>query len=225
MAEPALSVEAPALPELAGVWWRPVVDERRLRRTGRVWTLVALAHSLPFLAAAAALSVLKPVTIPIAVVLVVHAWAIPELYAARGAGVLKRRRRDDRGSAEAVALGLLGDLVGHRARELHARTGLALEQGRLGVWLLGEAGALLVRPGGRRVHCYCVKVPDGELPPSDRCAHLLLALREDEAGFATVANLAFAGAVWRLRRRVPAKVREALSEAVVQARATRSSRS
>ena len=105
-------------------------------------------------------------------------------------------------AAEATALGLLGDLVGHEARELHARTGLVMERGALGVWLVGEAGALLVR--GRRVHCWCVRVPDPTLPSSDRIAHLLLALREDEEGFATVANHAFAGARWRVRRRLPA---------------------
>ena len=64
---------------------------------------------------------------------------------------------------------------------------------------MGEAGALLVTPGGRRVHCFCVRVTDRDLPPSDRVAHLLLALREDEVGFATVANHAFAGAPWRVR--------------------------
>ena len=113
---------------------------------------------------------------------------------------------------ERTALGLLGDLLGHDARELHARTGLALERGSLGVWLVAEAGALLVRPGGRRVDCWCVKV-DGDLPSADRTAHLLLALREDEAGFATVANLAFSGAPWRLRRRLPAAMRPALAAA------------
>ena len=46
----------------------------------------------------------------------------------------------------------------------------------------------------------------------DRIAHLLLALRTDEAGFATVANLAFAGAGWRVRRRLPARMRGALRE-------------
>ena len=76
-----------------------------------------------------------------------------------------------------------------------------LEPGRLGTWLVGEAGALLVR--GRRVHCFCVRVNDPDLPSADRIAHLLLALRTDEQGFATVANQAFAGARWRVRRRLP----------------------
>jgi hypothetical protein len=221
----AVAAGEPGLPELTAVWWRRRVDETRLRRTDRLWTLVAIAHTIPFLAAAAALSILKPVTIPVGIVLVVHAWAIPELYAARGAGVLEAGRRLPSGArdraAEAVAAGLLGDLLGHQARELHARTRLVMESGRLGVWLLGEAGAVLVRPGGRRVHCYCVKVADPGLPPSDRAAHLLLALREDECGFATVANLAFAGARWRLRRRVPPKVREALAAAGLAASAAR----
>lgn len=160
---------------------------------------------------------LKPVTIPLGVVLLIHAWAIPELYAARGAAVIKLRdRRDD--PAERVAVGLLCDLLGHRARELYARTGLALERGGLGVWLVGEMGALLVAPGGRRVHCHCVKVTEAGLPAADRVAHLLLALREDEAGFATVANLVFAGAPWRVRRRIRQPAREALAVAVAEAR-------
>jgi hypothetical protein len=159
------------------------------------------------------------VTIPIALLLIIHAWAIPELYAARGAGVVKRRHGAGAGGqAERTALGLLGDLLDHRAHELHARTGLALERGQLGAWLVGEAGALLVRPGGHRVHCYCVKVAEPGLPRSDRVAHLLLALREDESGFATVANLAFSGAPWRLRRRVPPPIREALAVGIEQAR-------
>jgi hypothetical protein len=103
--------------------------------------------------------------------------------------------------------------VGHDARDLHARTGLVLERGSLGVWLVGEAGALLVRPGGRRVHCWCVRVPDPDLPSSDRIAHLLLALRTDETGFATVANHAFSGAAWRLRRRMDPRGRPALAAA------------
>ena len=49
-----------------------------------------------------------------------------------------------------------------------------------------------------------------ESPSADRIAHLLLALREDELGFATVANHAFAGARWRVRRRLPRAMRPAL---------------
>ena len=115
--------------------------------------------------------------------------------------------------AEPVAQGLLGDLLDHEARALQARTGLALERGTLGTWLVGEAGALVAMPGGRSVHCFCVRVTDRDLPPSDRVAHLLLALREDEVGFATVANHAFAGARWRVRRRLPAAMRPALAAA------------
>jgi hypothetical protein len=167
--------------------------------------------------------VLKPVTIPVGLVLILHAWVIPELYAARGAGVVRPRRARPRSNAadplsEQVALGLLGDLLDHFARDLHSRTGLVLERGRLGTWLVGATGALLVRPGGRRVHCYCVKVSEPGLPPSDQTAHLLLALREHESGFATIANLAFAGAPWRLRRRLPGAAREALEVAVREAR-------
>jgi hypothetical protein len=217
-----------SLPELANVYWRPRATDRSLTRTGRLWTATTLAHTVPFLATAVLLILLKPVTTPVALAAVAQAWIIPELYAARGANVLRRpgdRRSRGRRSPgaedpqpEQVAVGFLGDLVGHLARELHARTGLVLERGKLGVWVLGESGALLVRPGGKRVHCLCVSVPDRELPPSDRIAHLLLALRTDEAGFATVANLAFAGAPWRLRRRLDRPGREALEQAVAAAR-------
>jgi hypothetical protein len=119
---------------------------------------------------------------------------------------------------EATALLLLGDLVSDEARTLHATTGLLVERHALGVWVVGEAGALLVRPGGHRVNTYCVTAADKELPRSDRIAHLLLALRCDEAGFATVANLAFSGATWRLRRRLPAPQRAALVAARTIAR-------
>ncbi len=212
-----MTTVAEPLPELAGVYWRPRVDERRLRRSGRLWTLSAAAHTIPLVTAAVALALLNPVTIPVGLILVAHAWAIPELYASRGSNVVRSKGRAG-ARAERVALGLLGDLVGHEARALHARTGLILERGRLGTWLVGEAGALLVRPGGRRVNCYCVTVPDPSLPSGDRTAHLLLALRSDERGFATVANLAFSGAPWRLRRRLPERAREGLREAVSRAR-------
>jgi hypothetical protein len=58
-----------------------------------------------------------------------------------------------------------------------------------------------------------VNVPDSQLPAGDRIAHLLLALRTDEVGFATVANVAFSGARWRLSRRVARPMREALRAA------------
>jgi hypothetical protein len=198
-----------ALPENAAVHWRPRMDAGRLRYLGRTWTASTVAQAVPMVATAVLLLFLDPVTIPVGLILLVHAWAIPELYANRGVKVVKPKARSDR-AAEATALGLLGDLVGHDARALHTRTGLVMERGALGVWLVGEAGALLVRGGGRRVHCWCVRATDANLPSSDRIAHLLLALRADEQGFATVANQAFAGARWRVRRRLPARMRPAL---------------
>jgi hypothetical protein len=205
-------VSTAALPETAAVYWRPRVDERSLARRGRTWTLTTVAHTIPFCVAALVLFVLEPLSAPVGAIMIAHAWAIPELYAKRGSNVLRPRPRRDDGP-ERTALGLLGDLIGHEARALHARTGLVLERGALGVWLVGEAGAVLVRPGGRRVYCWCVHVNDPSLPSADRIAHLLLALRTDEQGFATVANLAFSGHRRRVRRRVPPRLRPALDAA------------
>jgi hypothetical protein len=203
-----------AIPERASVHWRRPVDESLLRRNARWWTLTTMVHTIPFLLAAPVLFVLKPITTPIGIVLLIHAWVIPELYAARGAGVLRPRRRRSH-AAEHRAMLLLADLVDEPNRRLYDATGLVTAPGRLGTWILGEAGALLVRPGGRRVNCYCVRVPGSDLPAGDRVAHLLLALRCDEAGFATVANLTFSGAAWRLRRRIRAEQRPALAAARV----------
>jgi hypothetical protein len=211
---------APALPETAAVHWRPRADARRLRSRGRTWTLTTFAHTVPFIATAGGMFALEPLSFPVGLAALAHAWAIPELYARRGANVVRPRPRGEAG-AEVVALGLLGDLVGHDARELHARTGLVPERGALGVWLVAEAGAVLVTHGGRRVFAWCVKVPEPGLPSGDRIAHLLLALRADEQGFATVANLAFSGAPWRLRRRMPPRTRAALDAGIRMARVSK----
>lgn len=210
---PALAgCDDPGLPERAEVYWRPRADAASLRRSERRWTVCTLWHTVPFLCTAIVLTVVAPVTAPVALVLIAHAWIIPELYAARGAGVLRPRRPAGAGP-EQRALLLLGDLIDDPARRLHAGTGLVLERGALGVWLIGEAGAVLVRDGGRRADCYCVKASGADLPAADRIAHLLLALRCDERDFVTIANLAFSGAVWRVRRRLRAEQRSGLTRA------------
>jgi hypothetical protein len=210
-------VSTEVLPETAAVYWRPRVDEWLLRMQARLWTLTAVAHVVPFVLAALVLLALEPLSFPVGLAALAHAWIIPELYAKRGANVLRPRPRRGEGP-ERTALGLLGDLVGHDARDLHERTGLVVERRRLGVWVVGEQGAVLVRPRARRVHCFCVHAEDPDLPSSDRIAHLLLALRTDEQGFATVANLAFCGARWRVRRRLPPRLRPALDRAGRMAR-------
>jgi hypothetical protein len=201
-----------ALPELASVPWRARTDARWLRRWERIWHAWTLLYTVPFVAAGVAMVWLAPIAAPVAIVAAAHAWIIPELYAARGASVARAKGARNQG-AETVAQGLLGDLLDGPERQLQRDTGLALDRGQLGTWLVGEAGALLVRPGGRRLHAFCVSATEADLPPSDRIAHLLLALRVDEEGFATVANHTFAGAPWRVRRRLPEPMRPALDAA------------
>jgi hypothetical protein len=230
----AETAPTPALPELANVPWRERQNPRQLKRWGRLWTLWIAAITVQFVVGGAALLIIAPITAPVALACFAHAWIIPELYAFRGASVVRPKgtRHIARGVAvrawaegsprqegltpsdgEPAAQGLLADLLGHEPRELQRKTGLALEPGSLGIWLVGEAGALLVNAGGRRVHCFCVRTTDPDLPPSDRIAHLLLALRSDEIGFATVANHAYSGAAWRIRRRLPKPMRPALDAA------------
>jgi hypothetical protein len=208
------------LPETAAVHGRPPMDAARLRKRGALWTLTTAAHVAPFLAAGVVLLLVQPLAVAVSLASFAHAWIIPMLYAARGANVLRPKRRAGAADpgAERTALGLLGDLVGHDARDLHARTGLLTERGRLGTWVVGEAGAVLLTARGRRATCFCVRVDDPQLPAADRSAHLLLALRADEVGFATVANMAFSGARWRVRRRLPEALRPALEAAAAQER-------
>jgi hypothetical protein len=217
----AADVAASRLPEAEALAWREGVSERTLRRDGRRWTVWTASVVFLFVMPGVVLVWIEPLTFPAALVCFAHAYAVPRIQAARGARSPRPigSERSAAGSigaerAEGVALGLLADLVGHEARELLGRTGLALQSGRLGAWLVGEEGAILVRPAGRRAFCWCVRIAEPEgLPAGDRVAHLLLALREDEEGFATVANLQFSGAVWRVRRRLGGRVREALDAA------------
>jgi hypothetical protein len=214
-----------ALPELAAVPWRRRETDRTLRTRARLWTLTMVAHVVPFCVVAVVMFLIEPYAAPVSLIALAQAWIIPGLYAVRGANTVKPRVHERAPSpymheAEPVAQGLLGDLLGHDARELQRETGLAMERGQMGVWLVGERGALLVVPGGRIVHCFCVMASDDQLPPSDRIAHLLLALRTDEQGFATVANHAFAGAPWRVRRRMVKRAKPALTAAVRAARSS-----
>ena len=123
---------AQALPELATVPWRQPTDARWLRRWGRIWHAWTLLYTIPFIAAAVGMFLLDPLATPVALAALAHAWIIPELYAFRGASVVRPKVRAERAPAEPVAQGLLGDLLGHDERELQRRTGLALERGRPG---------------------------------------------------------------------------------------------
>jgi hypothetical protein len=168
-----------------------------------MWTAITVAHVVPFIAAGI-------------VLFLSSRWRAgqpgqprsrlghPRALRAAGANVVRPKASRSPAEAEARSVGLLGDLVGHEARALHARTGLVLERGRLGAWLVGPAGALLAPTGWASGRLLLRRVNDPALPSGDRIAHLLLALRADEEGFATVANLglqrrdlARAPAAWR----------------------------
>ena len=210
------------LVEARALGWRERASAQTLKRDGRRWTMWTMGVVLTFTAPSLLLVGLEPLLAPFALIWAAHGWAVCRMQAGKGVTSIvpigsarsAARRRDADGGAADVALGLLGDLVGHGERELLARTGLALERGSLGVWLVGEQGALLVEPPGRRIHSFCVRVADAaDLPAGDRVAHLLLALREDELGFLTVANMNFSGATWRCRLRMKREQRPALDAA------------
>src|SRR3954447_11406694 len=88
-----MAADPQPLPELAAVHWRPRIDARALDRGDRLWTLTTVAHVVPFVAAAAALLALEPLTLRVALVCLVHAWVIPALYAQRAATVVRPRPR------------------------------------------------------------------------------------------------------------------------------------
>src|SRR5438093_9074806 len=140
------------LEEAAALWWREETTQRTLNRDGRRWTLWTAWIVIAFTAPGVVLLLLSPLALPVALGCFAHAWMVPWLQARRGARSvvpIGTERSPSPGGASSgadrVALGLLADLVGHEERELLTRTGLVLERGNLGVWLVGERGALMVR--------------------------------------------------------------------------------
>jgi hypothetical protein len=145
-----------------------------------MWTTwVVLLFSAP----GVALLWIEPLTFPVALLCFAHAWAVPWIQARRGTRAVialgserSAAARDGQTGTEGVALGLLADLVGKEGIDFLKLTGFATYAGKLGIWLVGEQGALLVRDGvvGRRVFAWCVRVGDTDgLPAADRgCASI-----------------------------------------------------
>ena len=148
------------LPELGQVPWRARTDERYLRRNARVWTTWTLAYGIPFPAAAVGLMLLEPLAFPVALACLAHGWIIPELYAFRGASVLRPkgppRNLPELGQNPLAGRGRHAVLLaaGYGAPEDH-QSGVA----RKLTQLLGLSAALvvhrdvaLVEPGAKLLH-------------------------------------------------------------------------
>ena len=114
------------------------------RASGCCWTL---AYTVPFIAAGVVLAGRAAARVP------GRARELrPRLDHPRAVRVPRRERAAAEGRratrrSEPVAQGLLGDLLGHEARELQRATGLAMERSGMGVWLVGEAGRGAVAAG------------------------------------------------------------------------------
>ena len=98
-----------------------------------------MALTVPFVLTGVGLLAVTWLTIPVAAIAFAQAWINPELYAFRGASVLRPKGARHEHS-EPVAQGLLGDLLGHDERELQARTGIALQRGRSACGWWGRPG-------------------------------------------------------------------------------------
>ena len=110
------------------------------------------------------LAIVKPILMPISVIAFVHAWAIPELYAARGAGVV-RAGTPAGGAADRRALGLLGDLIGpRRARAPRAHRSGARARRARGV--AARRGGRTARPARRASHALLLR--EGDRPGASR---------------------------------------------------------
>ena len=149
-----------ALPELGSVPWRARTDARWLRRWQRIWHAWTLLYTVPFVAAAVGMLWLDPITAPVALVAAAHAWIIPELYAARGATVAP----PEGAAPRACRAGRAGP-ARRPARPRRARAAASDRAGAASAasWASGSSARpapCWSRPGGRCVHCFCVRATD-----------------------------------------------------------------
>ena len=135
---------------------------------------------------AALLIWLEPLALPVALACLAHAWVIPELYAAaRARTSCGPRRRADRRAESARARAARRPRRPRRARPARPHRARRSSAGASATWLVGEAGALLVRSGGRRGGLLVHRRPrtgDAALrrphrPPPARAAHRRAGLR------------------------------------------------
>ena len=84
-----MAAGAGALPELEGVAWRRRADARSLLLRERISAAYTTLYVTPLIVVAAGMVWLEPFLFPVSALALVHAWVIPELFANRGAGVVR----------------------------------------------------------------------------------------------------------------------------------------
>ena len=193
-------------------------DARWLRRWGRIWHAWTLLYTVPFIAAGVGLIVLEPLAAPVALAALRarldHPRAVRLPGGERGAAEGPAQRGGRAGGAGPARRPARPRRARASARD-RPRAG-ARRAGRLAAW--ARPARCSCRPAAGASTASAWRATERELPPSDRIAHLLLALRVDEEGFATVANHAFAGAPWRVGGGCPRRMRPALDAARLAAR-------
>ena len=138
---------------------------------------------MPFVIAGVVIFMLEPWAAPVSLLAFAHAWAIPELYAHRGASVV-RPKGPRNAHAEPVAQGLLGDLLAHEPRALQARTGLALERGALGS-VAGGRGGGAAGDAGRPARALLLRARDRPRPAARPTASRTCCWRSERTRWAS----------------------------------------
>ena len=120
---------------------------------------------------------LNPLALPVALVCLAHSWVIPELYAQRGANVLRPRGAGARAAARRTAAPGPSGARSACSATSSGTTPATCTRARASSsspvasapWIVGEAGAVLLHGRRRRAYCYCVKV-DPRLRGGERAA-------------------------------------------------------
>ena len=159
------------LPEVAAVHWRQRVDGRRLRLLGRAVDADDRRARRPVpRRRRRCCCALEPLTAPVALASLAHAWIIPELYAQRGANVVRAKPTRATTRRSAPRSGCSATSSTTRRASCTRAPGSCSSAAALGDLARGRGG----RAAGQRTTvaactCWCVRVNDPR--PAQRRPH------------------------------------------------------